>query len=279
MTVRFILSSFLIFSTACKITCKYNPLFQAEASKKTKTVKVKPEHPCPGKLIKNMDEAELQLMLPYAKQINDHELVFKTFFHLISQSKSPEAIKTYKLDYADYAFELQDYEKALAAYDDYCMLYPGSDQAEYATYKTILCVFFLSLDFDRDQTTTQRTISVSQLFLQKAKNEKFITEIQNIYKTCRRRLFDHEVYVLQTYLKQFKFSGAAKRLEYIQKEFEDIEHLQEYVVYIQSMIETIKDPKTRPFIIQLNLQHALNKKEEKQHATSTLRRAMSFFLA
>ena len=114
--------------------------------------------------------------------------------------------------------------------------------------------------------------------MQKAKNEKFIAEIKNIYTACRQRLFDHEVYVLETYLKQAKITSAQRRLEYIEKEFSDIAHLQEYVIYLNQMIETVKDPKTRPFFIHVNLKHALQKKEDLP-TTSNVQRATSFFLA
>lgn len=273
MTIKTILSCVILsaFITP-QISCKYNHLFSTESTPG------KPPYPVPGKLVKNMNEEELEKVLVYAKIVKDVELAYKVFFYLISQSKSQDIIKTYKLDYGDYAFEQEDYEKALAAYEDFAQHYPGSTQAEYARYKIIVCTFFLSLSFDRDQTQTHRTISLCLLFAQKAKNEKFLAEVQKTYNTCRKRLFDHEVYVLETYLKQVKISSAQHRLEYIQKEFTDIAHLQEYVEYLSKFIETVKEPKTRPFFIQVNLKNALSK-TDKQVDASSVQKTTSFFLA
>ncbi len=116
------------------------------------------------------------------------------------------------------------------------------------------------------------------LFLQKAKDEKFITETKRMYASCRQRLFDHEVYVLETYLKLAKIKSALRRIDYIEKEFTDIAHLTENIAYFKDMTAIVENPKTRPFIIKLNLKYALVNKENRPTA-SKLRRLTSFFLA
>ena len=224
-----------------------------------------------------MTETQLEEMLTYAKAVNDTELAYKTFFHLTGQSKSQEKLKIYKLDLADYCFEQKDYEKALMAYDEFAMLYPGCTEIDYVQYKSILCAFLLSLSFDRDQTGTQRVISMCLLFFQKAKNEKLLEEAKNMYTSCRQRLFDHEVYVLETYLKLLKFNSAAKRIEYIEKEFKDIANLPAYIQYFNDTIEIVKNPKTRPFLIRFNLKHVFLDKEKRQ-APSRIKKVTSFFL-
>ena len=198
MTIKIIKACVILalFATI-QIFPKYNALTRSSKAP------ARPEYPYPHLLVKDMNEEQLEKTLEYGKhdQIQDKDLVFKVFFHLISQSKSQEKIKIYKLDFADYLFNIKDYEKSLMAYEEFSMLYPGCAESEYVMYKGILCNFLLSLDFDRDQTLTQRTVSAAMLFLQKVKDEKFKTETQNIYNSCRQRLFDHEIYVSETYLK------------------------------------------------------------------------------
>lgn len=278
MTIKTILACVIlsIFPTF-EISCKAQSSKKSEKSKKAKKP-ARPAYPFPKILVKDQKENQLEQTLVYAKAVDDKELIFKTFFYLISQSKSQEKIKHYKIDYADYTFGIEDYDKALMAYEEFGMLYPGSAEAEYAQYKAILCNFFLSLSFDHDQTLTQRTVSSCLLFLQKVKDEKFLKETENIYKSCRQRLFDHEVYVLETYLKLKKFSSARKRIEYIEKEFKDIANLEKYVAYCNRAYEIVKNPNTRPFIIQLDLKNALIEKKE-QVDPSKLRRAVPLFLA
>lgn len=270
---------FLTLLTYEPLTGKNQKSEQA-TPKKTKKVKIKKEklvYPYPNKLLKNMDEKELEETLIYAKKAFDKELAMKAFFLLISQCKDQENLKRYKLDVGDYFFDLQDYEKATMAYEEFSILFPGSDESEYAQYKTILSLFYLSLDYDRDQSGTQKTVSLCLLFLAKAKNEKFIKEVTNIHQTLRRRLFDHEIYVFETYLKLMKFKSAKKRLEFIEEMFHDIPHFEEYISYCKDMLAFFEDKKTRPFYIQLNIENALLKKQDRPKPASW-RHVTSFFL-
>ncbi|MBP7854552.1 outer membrane protein assembly factor BamD [Candidatus Babeliales bacterium] len=278
MTIRTILACSILSFAFPTIHSKPSPKKIAKKEKKAQAQAAKLKYPFPGKLVKNMTDDELITTLAYAKQANDKELAIKTYYHLISQSKSQETLKQYKLDFADYSFQNQDYDKSLMAYEDFGILYPGSIEAEYAQYKSIVCCFMLSLEFDRDQSNTQKTISLCQLFLPKAKDETFIKETQKMYKTCRQRLFDHDIYVFETYMKLHKFKSAKQRLEYIQKEFSDIAHHEEYMTYCEEMLQTFENKKTRPFIIQLNLDNALRKKEDRKKTTSW-RYAVPFFLS
>jgi len=236
-------------------------------------------YPCPGKLIKNMNSEELEKVIAYAEERKDHELLVQTYNQLINHSQDHIKIKSYKLNLADFYFKTEDYAKASFKYEEFCILYPGSDESEYAQYKLILCTFYLSLSADRDQADTVKTINLTSLFLKRAKNEKFISETETIYKTCRYRLFEHEVLVMDTYLKQKKFTGAQKRLEYIQANFQDIPHLDQYMKYLQNIYDTVKDPKTRPFIFKVNLPDALVKKETKPVQPKDVAKAVSFFVA
>lgn len=242
--------------------------------------KVKAQYPSSGKLIKNMDEQELEQVVAYAKDHNDQENFFQAYNQLISHCQDHAKIKVYKLDVADYCFQLEDYIKAGIRYEEFCLLYPGSQESEYAQYKLILCMFYTSLEADKDQDSTTKTVNLSMIFLKHAKNEKFISEIQTIYNTCRHRLFEHEVCVFDTYLKVQKFTGAQKRLEYIKTSFSDVEHIDEYVVYLEKVYDTVKNPATRPFIFKINLNDALKKSQEKQPvAPKDLHKAVSFFVA
>lgn len=277
MLIRFLLLCLFFSLTPLKNYTKYNPLFGSLF------VSTKPAYPCPGKLIKNMNEQELVKVLEYAKIVKDSELVHKAYSYLFKVSTDQNAIKEYKLGLADFCFAEEGYEKAAAFYEDFFMLYPGSKEAQYCQYKAILCSFYLGLSADRDQTQTNRTVSLISLFLLKATDQKLIDEVKTIYTTCRQRLFNHEVYVFEHYIKQQKYQSAEKRLEYIEKNFQDIDHIKEYEIYLKEMLQLTKNPATRPFLVKFDLKDALPKKNpSKQDETekkSTLRKITSFFLA
>lgn len=249
---------------------------------KSNTPKVKKtskSNPVPGKMVKNMNAQELHKIIVYAKESHDSDLAFKAFYHIINILQDHNQIKVYKLDLADYCYSLEDWAKAGTRYEEFCLLYPGSAESEYAQYKLILCTFYLSLAADRDQTATTKTLNLITHFLKRAKNQKFVSEMESIFKTCRQRLFEHEVVVLDTLLKQQKFTGAQKRLEYIEANFTDIENIDKYVSYLQEMFTLVKNPETRPFIFKLNVKNALTPKSKKALKKSDVQKAVSFFVA
>lgn len=257
-----------------------NKIFPTKVRKKSAAKKH--SYPVPDKSIKDMTEDELLLVLEYAKNRQDKELAFKVYFHLLSVCQDHTKIKTYKLDLADYCYGLKDYEKASLKYEEFCILYPGCAEAEYAEYKLILCTFYVSLEAYRDQTDTNRTITFINHFLNKAKEDKFIQEAQSILKTCRKRLLQHEVVVFEMYLKQQKFIGAQKRLEYMEQNFSDVENIEKYIAYLQKIYAVVKDPKTRPFYFTIKLEDALLDEKEvaKQKVTQeNLAKTVSFFVA
>lgn len=257
-----------------------NKIFPAKVRKKSAAKKN--SYPVPGKSIKNMNEDELVLVLEYAKNKQDKELVFKVYFHLLSVCQDHTKIKTYKLDLADYCYGLQDYEKAALKYEEFCLLYPGCNEAEYAEYKLILCTFYTSLEPYRDQTDTNRTINFITHFLNKAKDQRYIDESKSILTTCRKRLLQHEVIVFEIYLKQQKFTGAQKRLEYIQENFNDVENIEKYITHLQKIYDVIKDPATRPFYFTIKLEDALLDEKElakKKVTKDNVAKTVSFFVA
>lgn len=249
---------------------------------KNKTPKIKKEsksYPVPGKMLKNMNAQELDKIIVYAKETGDSDLAFKAFYHIINVLQDHNQIKTYKLDLADYCFGLEDWTKAASRYEEFCLLYPGCDQSEYAQYKLILCTFYLTLSADRDQSDTIKTLNLITHFLKRAKEPKFISEMESIYKTCRKRLFEHEVLVFETSLQQQKFTGAQKRIEHIESSFPDISDIEKYVAYLKEMLELVKNPETRPFIVKVNLKNALSPKVKKIVQKSDVAKAVSFFVA
>lgn len=257
-----------------------NKLFPAK-ERKHKAAK-KNSFPVPGVSVKNMNEEQLLLVLEYAKNRQDKELAFKVFYHLLSVCQDHTKLKSYKLDLADYCYGLQEYEKAALKYEEFCLLYPGCNEAEYAEYKLILCTFYTSLEPYRDQTDTNRTINFISHFLRKAKDEKYISEAESIFKICRKRLFQHEVIVFEMNLKQKKFTGAQKRLEYMEQNFKDVEHIDQYLAYVQKIYDLVKDPKTRPFYFTIKLEDALIDEKtaaKKKTKEANLAKTVSFFVA
>ena len=258
---------------------------QFATHKKQKKSAKKVSYPHPGKQLKDMNEDELHDVLIYAKHIQNNDLAYKVFYLLSTVCLNHNTLKNYKLEFGDYCFEMQDFNKATAVYQDFFTQYPGSEQAEYAQYKAILSWFYLSLEPDRDQENTHITLKHIDSFLLKAKDQKFIEETTLIHKTCRRRLLDHEVFVFEHYVKQRKWTSAAQRLQYIKDHFQDIKYIDFYAQYLEKNLNAMKERGRIPFFYSINLKDAVIvhndsvKKDAEQSIASKQNNSAHYFLA
>lgn len=263
---------------AQKKTLSSKKAAKIELKKQKNTTQTKLANPYPHILLKDMTEEQLQEMLPFTKSQGEKEAVFKVFHFLVSHSSDQNNIKNYKIDLADYCFKIKDYDKSAYCYEEFSMLYPGSKESEYAQYKAVLCWFYLSLDSNRDQSNTQKTIILIDEFLRKATNQTFIEEARTIRKQCRQKLFEHEIHVFEHYLKRKKHSSAQSRYTHMEENFKDIENLQLYLDYCKKAQEIVKDPKQCPFLIKFDIKEALGKKESAITSEKKAKTAL-FFLS
>lgn len=121
------------------------------------------------------------------------------------------------LEMADLFFLDGDYKKAQYIYAQYCALYPGSSQQEYALYRSILSSFKSILSIDRDQTHTEDTVALTLIFLNQ---EHFVTyrdEVHEIQKQCYEHLFASECSICSFYMVHGKLKAAEKRLKKIRE--------------------------------------------------------------
>lgn len=162
---------------------------------------------------------------------------------LIAMSDNHASVKQYKLQLADTHYQVHHIEKAAACYEDFGVLYPGSNENEYVLYKAVLCMFELSLGCDHDQTNTKRTIALVKEFLKHAKKPLLIDEAQSILQQCYDRLYDHEVYVFNFYTKKKNFVAAQMRLDFIIKTFgHTVKNLDTKVADLAEKLALAKNP-------------------------------------
>lgn len=149
----------------------------------------------------------------------DPYFMVKVLTRLINVSANHAASQPYKLKLADLHYELHHLEIASDLYKKYEDQYPSSKEAEYCLYKSVLCMFNISLDPDRNQVHTEKALQLAKDFLSKATNQEFKEEVTAIKNRCYEKLYEKEVYVLRFYLKKKKYGAVQIRLNYIEKNF------------------------------------------------------------
>lgn len=124
------------------------------------------------------------------------------------------------LELADILFDLGSLIKAERLYGEFVHLYPGDKKAEYASYKEILCSYWKTLEYFRDQSKTKETVDLAKKFLER--KDVFVTykkQVQEIMSSCYEKLLDSEINIFNFYLKQENYTAARTRLANIEKEF------------------------------------------------------------
>ena len=137
---------------------------------------------------------------------------------LVSSAPDEKSLRKYKLELADLHFDNGKLEKAAKHYNEFVSLYPGSSNAEEAHYKAILSSFYLTLDSDRDQSTTYDTIVLADNFLERSGvYNTYNDEVKNVRSKCYGKIFDNEAGIVTFNLNGKNLKAAEARMATIEK--------------------------------------------------------------
>lgn len=119
------------------------------------------------------------------------------------------------LELADMFFIDGQFKTASRIYTQYCSLYPGSARLEYALYRSVESSFACILPFDRDQTKTEETLALVDLFLQQEQFSTHKEDVLRIQTKCHEQLAASECNICNFYLTGGRLTAAEKRLKKI----------------------------------------------------------------
>lgn len=187
--------------------------------KKKKKKKKEKKAAEPRKTLSKMSFDELVEMGDKQVAANQKEAAVKFYEKALPRCTDMTALKKLTLTLADLQFELANLDKASKLYIEFGNLYPGDSKAEYVDYKAILSSFYLTLDADRDQSFTQKTLTLAEKFLDRTIYKEYAPDVSGIRDKCCEKLVEHEIHVFNHYLTRGSFTSAHNRLNYIKKEF------------------------------------------------------------
>lgn len=119
------------------------------------------------------------------------------------------------LELADALFDDKQFQKSAFVYNQYCALYPGSEQQEYSLYRSIMSSFACILPIDRDQSKTEETLALTELFLKQDHFKAYKDEVSKVQKQCYEHLAASECSICTFYLNKGSLRAAEKRLSKI----------------------------------------------------------------
>jgi outer membrane assembly lipoprotein YfiO len=148
-------------------------------------------------------------------------------------------LKLLMLELADLLFAMEDYTRSADMYREFTLLYPGSDEVEYALYRAILSNFKLTLDAEHDQSKTLTTKELALAFLERSELfTVYAKEVEDILMQCEQRLLANDISIFNFYVKRQDISSAQNRLSLIKKDYltKQIPDVQLQIAQLEKMV-------------------------------------------
>ena len=150
-----------------------------------------------------------------------------------------------ELKIADAHYQLQEYEEAVFAYEEFENLHPRNEAIPYVVYQIGLCYFEQIDTVDRDQATALKAIETfKRLNKQFPDNEYRGIALQHINK-CLKNLAGHEIYVGLFYYKSKHYKAALKRFKAVLSRYPDVGVHKDALLYIALCEEALKKEKEK----------------------------------
>jgi outer membrane assembly lipoprotein YfiO len=190
------------------------PKIETSVSRNKRMRKPKTKKKKEKKVVTYMDMEYQQLVAAKdaQKAKGNTTATIKYIEQLLKLSTDVTLIAEYLLELADAFFDDSQYQKSSLIYGQYCALYPGSAKQEYALYKSIASSFASMLPFDRDQSKTEETLTLTEAFLKQDHFSTHKDQVVEIQKQCYQQLAASECNVCTFYLDKGCFKAAEKRL-------------------------------------------------------------------
>lgn len=210
---RFLFIFFLlVFLNSCGTISKITSGIETQFSEAFGKKKAKEEEPLLAELLR---EAEKN----FAK--GNYELAYENYREIRDKFPgSPQAVLA-ALRMADCKFWQEEYQEAIALYEEFEKFYPNNEAIPYVIYQIGTCYYKMRRSYDREQSYSKKAIASYQRLLQNFPESPYKAEAEKRIKELRELLAQHELYVAKFYYKIKYYRGAYERILYIINNYPD----------------------------------------------------------
>jgi outer membrane protein assembly factor BamD len=127
-----------------------------------------------------------------------------------------------ELKIADAHFELDQYEDAVFAYEEFEQLHPRNEAIPYVIYQIGLCHYRRIDTVDRDQTSAQKALDTFGRLQQQFPNDVYAHNASNYITRSLQSLAGHDFYVGMHYYKARHFKAALERFSSVVTQYPDV---------------------------------------------------------
>jgi len=145
-----------------------------------------------------------------------------------------------ELKIGDAHYHLEEYEDAIAAYEDFENLHPRNEAIPYVIYQTGLCYFERIDTIDRDQNTAQKALETFERLRKQFPKDPYSIKAEQNIKNCQKSLAGHDFYVGLFYYKSKHYKAALQRFKNVLTNYPDVGVHEKALQYIMQCEEKIK---------------------------------------
>lgn len=149
-----------------------------------------------------------------------------------------------ELKVADAHYQLQHYEDAVYAYEEFENLHPRNEAIPYVIYQIGLCQFEQIDTIDRDQTNAKAALHTFKRLLRQFPDDSYANLARANIKKCLKSLAGNEFYIGLYYYKTKHYKGALSRFKAVLKNYPDAGVHYQALQYIALSEEKLKKEKS-----------------------------------
>jgi outer membrane protein assembly factor BamD len=191
-----------------------------------------------------------------------------------SQGLTPSELMEARFALADSYYNREEYVDAIVEFEEFIALFPTSPKIPEALYKLAISYLFVSPDYKRDLTYTNKAEEKAQEILDSYPDSKYVKAAKEIIKKVNEIKAKHTLYIAETYEKYGKPYSAAvyyqeaytKYKNYIEKDYvaykmaynlihsedqyiKDIENYKQQIKELEKKIDQEKDLESKNVLI------------------------------
>ena len=118
-----------------------------------------------------------------------------------------------ELKIADAHYELEEYDEALLAYEEFEKMHPRNEAVPYVIYRMGMCWFKQLATVDRDSTPAKNSLIQFNRLIDQFPESEYALQAKKDIQKCLDNLSGHELSVANFYYKTKKYKAALKRYE------------------------------------------------------------------
>lgn len=126
-----------------------------------------------------------------------------------------------ELKIADAHYELEEYDEAILAYEEFEKMHPKNEAVPYIIYRMGLCWFNQLATVDRDHTPAKNSLIQFNRLIDQFPESDYAAQARGNIQKCLDNLSGHELYVANFYFKTKKYKAALKRYEDLVQNYPD----------------------------------------------------------